>query len=399
MAIYNTAPTHMDLFSRIMAEKFHAKNKVRKNMGFLSFFGNEANGGESRFTNDALSVDIDIVKDNTVISALTTRGANPTLNQKQTQGAKASTTSRVFPISSETGAITAVETYHRQMGEMPYQPKSQYERYREIAASIFDDKIRAQMWLFEQLASESILEGTMKTDEFGNGFDFKRDADNKVNAATPWTDSASKPLEDIDSLCTLVDRNGYAEPDFVGMDKASYTAFINHASVKEMADNRRYNIVMVGDNSTVKPESKYDRHIKAGWSPRAYLTTDGGYSVWIFTYNSWYRNASEVKTDFIPKGTVFAISSEARFDRYFGPSDKLPSVLSTSSVLEQTFGIESAFVDAFENGGSSIIDPRQFHFYAFNNGNDSAINLEVQTAPIYACTQVDAVATMKLTVV
>ena len=398
MSIYNQTPTQQDLFSRMMAEKFHSSQSLNNNMAFMSFFGNSSAGGRSLFTNDALSVDIDVIKDNTTIAALTTRGSNPTLNNKNTQGQKASSTSRLFPISTGHGTITADQLYTRQLGENAYSPADKYSRYRQIAETIFTDKIRAQVWLFELMASESMLTGKMKVDEFGSKVDFGRNADNTVNAALPWTNASSTPLDDIDEICVLVDVNGNAEPDMVTLDVESYDAFIKHATVQAIADNKGYSIIFAGDRMYKEPEAKYARHIKAGWRPRAILTTKSGYQVWLFTYLGRYTDASGDRQGYMPQGTVMATSASARFDRYFGPSDKMPDQLSTNSVIEQSFGYSSEMVPGMSAGADSILDPRQFHFFAYGRGNNSAIDLEIQTAPIYACVQVDAVAVMKLTI-
>jgi hypothetical protein len=181
------------------------------------------------------------------------------------------------------------------------------------------------------------------------------------------------------------------------MDVASYSAFIAHASVKDYANNRRYEIIKIGDMMGI--EQKYSRLIRAGWTPRGTMVTNSGYQVTIFTYTKWYKNTSGTNVNFMPKGTVFAASTGARFDRYFGPSDKMPENFSTNSVIDQFFGIANSTIDAMSEGGESLLDPRQFMFFANGNEDNTAVKLEVQSAPIYAPTQVDAIAVAKLAVV
>lgn len=396
--IYDTTPLAQDGFSRVMAEMYHEKASATTSVGFLSLFG--ANGSESRFINDATNVDIEIVKDNTVISALAKRGLDTGVNKKGEQGNRATYTSRVFPISKETGFITAEQAYTRATGENAFAPSNPYDRIRRIAASQFTTMINGGIWLAEQLAAQSILDGKMKTDEFGGEFDFKRNPDNTSNATTPWTEAASTPLQDIDGLCVKVDRNGKARPNLVLMDTQSYSALIRHADVKEIADNRGYSLFYAGEKTAPSIGSEYKRVLDGGFMARIYLTTESGYGVWIFTYNGHYTDSSKNVQDYMPKGTVMATSTMARFDRYFGPSDKLPEELSTNSIVDKVFGIDAnLLLDGYNKGASAIIDPRQFKFFAYGGPRNSAIELEVQTAPIYACTQVDAVAVKKLTIV
>lgn len=401
MNIYSDSPVAQDGFTRLMADSYFQRQKITRNLAFQSFFGVPETGAQSLFTADALAVDIEIMKDDSVIAALHTRGESFPLGTDVSQGQKASYTSRVFPISKGVGKITSQDVSSRAFGEQSIgSGMSKYDRFRMIAAMTFTSKIQSQLWLFEQLAAESILYGKMKTDENGGEFDFRRNPNNSVSAANPWTDEVNgTPFKDIDSLCVLVDENGDAQPDFVGMDSESFDALIKFPDAEKVADNRRYDIFWVGESDKRKPDSKYARHIKGGWQPRAYLVTETGYGVWIFTYNGSYRKETspgvKTKVKYLPKGTVFATSTDARFDRYFGPHDKMPEQLSTNSVLIESFGISPDVAgDISTLGSDSPVDPRQFHFFAYGNQDNSGVSLEVQTAPIFASTQVDAVATM-----
>lgn len=407
---YSTTPTKVDLFSQVMATKYINENSFGRNVAFQSFFGKTENGAESFFVDDATHVMIEIMKGQNKKSVFGTRGV-PASNgsaRRTRQGLKFSQENRAFPIVKDTGDITALDTFFRQIGEGKFEnQKDRFERARFLAGLIYKDIITDQVWLYESLASESILTGKMSIDNKGGQFDFGRDGDNTLSAANPWTDTSNgTPLEDIDSLCVRVDRNGKVLPDFVGMSVADYSAFIRHPDVKEIADNRRYDIVYVGGDAKtgIAPEPKYQRHIDAGWTPRAYLTTESGYKVWIFTTTEWYEDENGDKQDYVQPGNVFVTSSYARFDRYFGPDDKLPQQFMKNSVIESFFGVQNQAITKnselikITSGSNAIIDPRMFKFYAFGNNGDS-IDLEVQSAPIYACTAVDAVATMDSTIV
>lgn len=394
MHFYNT-PAGTDAFTRAQAELFQLRNKVSSSMGFLSFFGNPANGSQSFFTEDATNVTIDIVKPNDTISAICERGVPLGLDQKQTSGYTATTTDRMFPIIKDGGVITAADLVARQPGETNWTgSKTQEERRMQIAGNIFYTKIIGQIWKHELMASESLLTGKMTANSKGAKFDFQRNGSNTVSIATAWNSTSSTPLTDIDTLCGLVDANGLSDPDFVGMDPATYDWFLKHADVIKMADTRRYDVINIGNMPAV--DAVYGRYIKAGWMPRGKLVTPTGYTVTIFTYNKAYME-NGVRKLFLTKGTVFAASTGARFDRYFGPSDKLPEDLQTNSIAEKFFGIPNVQMDAMTEGNDSILDPRQLMFFARGDSDGSAIQLEVQSAPIYAPTQVDAVAVGKMT--
>jgi hypothetical protein len=399
MSRYNQTPATIDTFTRIQAEKFQQKNTVTKKMAFLAFFGIGANMAESRFTDDSTNVAIEVIKNNDKISVFGERGVPATLDSTRRQGYKAQMQDRQFPIIKETGAITAEDTYLRVAGEANWTgSKTQKQRMLDLAFEEYHRSIIGTTWKMEKMAAESIIEGTMEYNNNGDKFDFQREAGNMINVTTPWTDPASKPLDDIDAGLNRVQKFGLADPDMVGMDVESYAAFIEHASVANFADNRRYFITQIGETSTVRPDSRYKRFIEAGWQARAYVTTPSGFSAWIFTYNGWYKNESGVITNYMPKGTVICTSTGIRADRYFGPSDKLPEEMSTNSVLKKFFGVKQAAMASVKDGADSILDPRMYKFFANGSIDNSQISLELQAAPIFACTQVDAVATLKLTV-
>jgi hypothetical protein len=397
---YFSQPGQVDAFTRVMAEMFQKRNTVQSNMAMLSFFGNPDAGGKTLFTNDATNVSIEIVKSNNKIAKFGTRGIPTKLGPSniQKQGFLSAIEDRQFPIIKDDGGITATDTFVRMPGETIYTgSKSRFDRVREQAGNIFYNSIVDTIWLHEALATQSILEGKMAVNNTGGEFDFGRNPDNTVNFANPWTDQGSgTPIADIDTLCTRAQRNGLVKVDFVGMDVKSFDAFQNHDTVTGTADNRRIDVVWIGKNTETKPPKKYKRHVDAGWDPRAFLVTPSGKEVWLFTHDNWYTNDAGEVVEYMPLGTVFATGAKARFDRYFGPDDKLPAQFAKHSVIESLFGIgESVMVDAIGAGASSIIDPRMLKFFAYGNGDNSAITLQTQSAPIYACTNVDAVAVGK----
>lgn len=393
MHFYST-PVGTDSFSRLQAEMFQLRNKVSTSMGFMSFFGNPANGSQSKFTDDATNVAIDIIKPNDTISAIHERGVPMGLDKKIAHGSKVRTDDRLFPIIKDGGVITAQDLVQRQYGETPWTGSlTKEERRLQISYDIFYNKIIGQLWRHEAMAAESILTGKMTANSKGGQFNFQRNASNTVTITTAWNSGSSTPLADIDTLCTLVDANGLATPDFIGMDTASFGYFIRHADTVKLADTRRYEVMNIGNHAIA---TQYKRYIDAGWTPRGQLVTDSGYNVVIFTYNKAYFSSGS-RVPFLAKGKVFAAATGARMDRYFGPSDKLPEQLQTNSVIESFFGIPNMAIEGMTEGNSSILDPRQFMFFARGDNDGSAVTLEVQSAPIYAPTQVDAIAVGSMT--
>lgn len=409
MDIYQQIPSKVDLFDSTMVEKYVKMNSVQSNTAYQAFFGNPANGSKSLFVDDAINVKINLANGKNSKSTFGQRGVpiSTGAKRKNRQGTNFAEANYQFPIIKDSGDITAMDTFTRGINEMTdrgVSPVSRFERTRQIAGEIYTDIIIDQCYQFEYLASESILTGQMPVDETGGYYDFKRNPDNNLNAARPWADPLSTPLLDCDTVLKRVHRNGKVKPDFIGMDVVSFNDFINHDSVKGIADNRGYNFVSMGKLET-KPDSKYDRWIKAGWTPVGMLRTVSGYNAWIFTDNSYYEAENGDQIDYTPLGTVVGASTDTRNDRYFGPSDVLPDQFDKFSVKQELMGITSAVtsdplvIGGMDKGRDSIIDPRMFKFLASCAPGNSTVNLEVQSSPIYANTNSDGIAVMKLTAV
>lgn len=400
MSTYYQTPNQVDAFTRVMAEMYHKnENHMNRNQGFMAFFGNTSEGGKTLFTDDATNVDITIVESDHRISEMGERGVGVGQNQRNRQGYKATVDDRKFPIIKDGGVITAAELYAKQAPELGSAggSMSREERARYAAMLNYTDIIVGQKWLFESLAAESILTGKMTANKKGDQFDFRRDADNTFTVPTAWDQAGADPMDDISTISRLVDYNGSEDCDFIGMDEESFKHFIRNAEVKSQADNRRYEVVRVGQNGAT-PDARYNRLMQSGWQARAWMTTDYGNQVWIFTYTRTYKDTNGDRQKYLPKGTVFGASVGGRFDRYIGPHDKDPILLQEKSLTSKYFNIGNGLVKGMELGAGDVFDPRWLNFFAFGSNNADAVELEVQSSVIFAPINASAIAVANGTV-
>lgn len=392
-------PLNVDAYGRFMAEAFDERQIIGVPTGFLSFFGRPESGSQTIFSPDALDIDIDIIRGNERLAAMLKRGNNSVdLGQKSLNVEKFSTFSRKFPLIEETGELTADQLNYRVAGEHPYQGKDKLNRLRLLARNIHLETVRRILRTFEYLASLSILTGEMPaiigTTDTNLIYDFLRPSTHIFNATTKWDGTTPHIFEDdIDPACDLIRSNGHMTADMMIIGSGGFSAFIQDATVQELADIRRFEMIEIGN---VNVDQKYARFVAGGMMPRGRIMTPGGYELMVFTYNDTYENSSGVATKYLSTESALICSSQARCDRYFGPSELLPMTAGRSAWYQESFGFNPNMPPMPPNvkGLDAVVNPAMFYFDAFPAANQKSVTLRAQAAPIFATTQTDCFVTI-----
>jgi hypothetical protein len=198
-------------------------------------------------------------------------------------------------------------------------------------------------------------------------------------------------MADIDSACDLLEANGNISPDFMGIGGEAFHAMIHDSTFQTLADNRRLEFIQAGRDLPVPPS--YSRLVASGWIPQGRLRTAKGYSLWVFTYNRTYHNASGTSTKLMDEGKAFITSMEARFDRYFGPPESLPMTGLRQQQYRELFGFDLSGPPMPMNvmNAGAVIDPSMFYCDAYVAPSYKACTIRTQSAPIFATTQTDAI--------
>lgn len=393
-------PTAVDTFSRFMAKMFDDKSLITIAKGFQAFFGRPETGAQTVFSPNANDVDIDIIRGNKKIAALIPRGtiSRPLgSNQQNLNVEKYSTFSRKYPLSEEEGDITGDQILQRLAGENPYQMKDRLSRMRILAAKIVTESIRRTGDMFEVLAAQSVLTGKqdaiLGTSDTNLQYDFRRNTGNTISVAVPWDNASATIMANIDAGCDIVKTKSRVMPDFIGIGGESMAALIEDSAVQTQADNRRFELIEVSTNNPVPP--KFARFVEAGWVPRGRLRTPKGYTVWMFTYQDYYENASGTVVDLLPQDNAIIASTQARCDRYFGPPELLPIIPMRRQLYTEMFGIS---IDAppmpMDSTGGGIITPEMFYHDAYVSADWKKVTIRTQSAPIFATTHTDAFVTL-----
>jgi hypothetical protein len=394
-----STPSTVDNFTRFWQELFEDKSLITIAKAFQGFFGRVETGAKTVIT-DKMVYDIDIQRGNKKIAALIPRGTvsrSIGSNQRNLNVDKFSTFSRKFPLAEEEGDINAEDLGFRRAGESPYETASRLTRLRSRGVDIVMENIRRIGDMFEVLAAQSVLTGKQDTIIGTTNpelqYDFRRDAALTVSIVNKWDGGSADPIGDLEALADKIKTKGRVMPDYVGMDGGSLAAFLKNTDVKEVADNRRYELIRIGKDHGVP--SKLSFMVEAGWIAFGSVKVYKGYEFWIFTNQDYYEDNDGNVIDHVPSGTVLMGSSKARADRLFGPGETLPMIPMRQQLYSEMFGmsLDSPPVPAgtYENG---IIRPDFFMHDAYVSDDWKKVTMRTQAAPIFSTTHTDAFGTL-----
>jgi hypothetical protein len=391
-------PNTTDFYTRFFAELFDDREIQATPKAFMSFFGNPLGGGRTIYSPDESTVEIDVIRGNGErLAATVHRGQSSTdvSRGKNVTDQNYSNIQRVYPLIEEEANINSTQLLKRLAGDTPYQRRTQLDRNRMLAMDLHYDLIKKHIRTMEYWAAESILSGQQSaiigTSNTSLIYDFLRKSTHAVTVSTAW-DNAGDVLGDIDSAISLIIQDSYMRPAdyFMGVDGAVIKAMITNTVFQTLADNRRFELIQVSRDLPVP--AKFQRQIDAGWTPYGRLRTPKGRVVWIFTNDYIYTNSAGTATPYMTSGKAFILPVEARFDRYFGPRDRMPVTPSEAQWYQEMFGFDMMASMMPPNAGNGDIVPAAaFYHDAYMPDGKKTVNMRTQSAPIFATTQTDAV--------
>lgn len=397
-----STPIVIDTFTRFMVEMFNEQEIIGVSTVGQSFFGNPANNGSRTvYSPDALDVDIDIMRGNEKTAALVPRGTvSRHLNAKKNTDTQNFTTfSRKYPLAVEEADINANELLKRLAGENPYSSATRFDRMREKALQHFHEHIRRFARLFERLAWQSLLtakqDAILGTSDTNLQYDFRRKSTHTITVSNAWDSASADILGDIDTACELVRQDGKQTPNFIFLSGSAMDSFIKDSTVKDLADNRRFELIEVSLNNPVP--SNFSSLIAGGANAYGRIRTPRGYELWVFTYVDDYEDDEGNRVKYLPDGYAFLGYFGARCDRYFGPPEILPMTSSRAAWFQEMFGFNMMMPPMppkIKNQGA-VITPAMFFLNAYAANDNKKVTIETQSAPIYATTQTDAFVTLQ----
>ncbi len=388
----STAPVVISPLTQYMANVYDDTTLKAPSMGFQAFFAR--NNPMPTYVWDQRGFSYDIIRGSKTISGLVPRktaARNIGSTAKPNVEMKFQNHAFVFPTAVETASADWDQTLERVAGEDPFGSLTREQRFGILLAKGGMESMRRIAGRIEKMAVESLTLGTVTLDD-GQAYDFDRASTNTFAAPLVWTNASATPLVDLDNLARVITQNGGVPPDFVVFGRETFSAFINNPNVSGPADNRRYYFVEAGDNrsiSALPPSLQW--MVDAGFQHLGNCRTPEGRDFPIFNYLAQYQNdALSTWTDYFDTKGVFMGYSEARVDRYFGPSLTIPPSQFEQQNMMQKLGVSINDVFELPSGPSGVLDPRMFNWdFDIPQGAQTSALLRTHTSPLYIPTAID----------
>lgn len=256
-------------------------------------------------------VEIDIVRDDEEVAvAIQDLSAGAHLNESTLYTNKGFTP----PIFDEEVVITSYNQIKRQPGENPFQnpvyaANAMQEAFRGFRR--LERKIRRGI---EVMASQVLQTGKLTLVDKSNAsvyaLDFQPKATHFATVATAWAadGTTGNPIADIDSLSSVIRRDGKKVPNVLIFGSTAWARFIANAKVQAILNLRR------ADLATIVPP----RRGADGASYHGTISV-GHYVYELWTYDGWYRHPStKADTAYVDPEKMIMLSSEGRLDLSFG---------------------------------------------------------------------------------
>lgn len=373
-------------YTRLMAPVFSDLESIP----VFTFFQNLFTSGQTIIEQDASAIDIDIQRGNKKIAAYIKRGTdavntskNKALLEKYTSDTK------LYSLIEEETPITSDMIIKRMPGESVYNPLSKEDKQQALAMKAHREHVNRIIRRAELSAAEAIRL-SLQTVDSGQQYDFHRRSAHNASASVVWSTAATAvPLTDLNTAGNLVFRNGNRVPTDAIFGEGSWEEFLATTQISNLADKRRI-IHFVADMNMDAPAG-YEDWVAAGAVFQGQVKT-GNWKLNMWTYPAIYETDSGTQTQYLPDGEVIVLAKGARYDRYFGPQDRL-SV--DNSVMETMFGLGN--IDGLSPNvvQSGIFSSEMFHLDVYGGTNNKVITVRTQMAPIYPTIEVDTI--VKLT--
>lgn len=395
------APNPVDTYSRFMVEVFDQRAAFPAPRAWQSLFGNPESASVTHFSRDEATVNIDIIKaSGRRLAAMVPRGQSSSATDKNNiTNYEYTNIIRKWPLIEEEGNINSTQLLDRLPGDNPYAVRTQLDRNRQLALDAHYDQVRNTLRTWEYCARQSMLTGKQPaiigTTNNALIYDFYRPASHTIGVPLPWDTGSPDILKDIDDACTLAEIDSGRTPNVLILGGDALNAFIKDGVVQTIADIRNYDLIWIGTN--FQPPSEFNRYIENGWTPIAQLKTPKGRWLWIFTNNKTFTNNAGTTEYWMPLDKAVLLNSSARFDRYFGPRDRMPVTAVEMQWYMQMFGFPMNAPPMPPELGDpgAVIIPQAFYFDAYMPEAKKTTVIRTQSAPIFATTETDAIVVLE----
>jgi len=162
----------------------------------------------------------------------------------------------------------------------------------------------------EWMCAQQLVNGYV--DVVGDGvnyrIDLSLDANHKVVLAGTdiWTDAAATPNDDLAVWARLISKDAGVSANTLVGNSLTIGTYLKHSTVKDSLNTRRI------DLGLIKPEDLGD-----GVSYFGQIAVDGKV-LDVYSYDEWYVDEADSEQSMIPDGQVVLTSTKADFRRHYG---------------------------------------------------------------------------------
>lgn len=381
-----------DIYRRYMTEHFDEKEYFSYSTVFLSLFGGP--GSYTHYIEDEEFFEYDIILGDEKLAPSIKRGAYAEVDEAHPFHVveKFSTVVQDFPLLEMNTPLNASQLLARAPGEHAYQRQVKQQRLRKLARRAHGEHIARMIRSMEYLAMCSVTTGKQPVyiGSASPAYDWKRASGNILPVATVWSDAAADIMGHLDGACLQARKAGRMSPDFALVGSNAMAGILKNTAIKALADNRKIDQVSVVWGGS--PPAKFAKLVASGAQYRGRLMTPSGYALELFSYVDMYQAANGTHTPYLNSNLVVLGNTAARNDRAFGPTDRLPVTPSEAARYAETFGFSMASKPIPERvkNSSLVVSPDMFRTDAWYPGDNKAVNLRTQCAPLFITTHTNS---------
>ncbi|MHA1379316.1 MAG: hypothetical protein ACTSRG_13110 [Candidatus Helarchaeota archaeon] len=350
-------------------------------------------------------VTIELYKGNRLVAPLVSRRGQFDQSEDIIRPGKAGVNDYLYALVQQEIALTATELNKRVPGEKPFDTLTKEERLLFWMAQLSQDAIKRVLRRCELLAYQSFFDGEQNIGDVFQGdtkliFPVSSTLKNRTVAVSWATAASATPWKDLgDALRAVGDLGQVKGNDQNVFSMMSYTVIENLKAIyrSQKGADVESELFYEYDFTRAQVPEGLRFLIANGATYVGWVKTEWGQNpVHIFTTSGMYDDGSST-VDYLTGNTIaLCVNDPSYFKSFFGAGTFMSQ---DESFYNKTFGDISGEMDinAATEMGNSGYPAEVFLPNLYPLGKNQGVGGQIQTSPIFARMQVNAVATLDTT--
>ena len=391
MAAYTPTPVMQDQYTSFLLGTIDETYMVQEvPRTFQSFFGPSTPSGRTVLNADDTFFQMDVMRagPRSLAPMIPRNMISRSIGdiEKPINGVRFTSVKMPFPLVHQEGVIGADLLNQRVFGEPTSMPYSKQERAQFYAGKITNEIVARAGRLYEYLATQVVLLGTMPS-IIGNTdtetvYDFRKLATHVVDkTGTPWSTVGTSILTEIDTACDLNEQDGHLDSDYLLCAYDVPATFLTNTQLLAMGDIRRY--YNFEFNGPMAIPDKFSFLVNGGAIPFAKLVTPKQREIFCFVTRKFYHNSSGTLTYYMPAGYAVIGSSMASGHQLFGPGEARFDVPSDAEIGRTLLGIDVEGTVATDVDTSRPFVPESIAMRVDRSPDRKSLLIQAESAPVF----------------